>query len=269
MPEVDFSWGLRCFFTFGVLLDHGRLAVMRHSICGRLDQSNKYPSLTLWVQKLHFFMPILESASKIISGISQGHSKPFYYVKAYLKGFQSSYRAHILCEELNLKIVATSKKFRGCTTSFSIWGCSRPLKFDLSLRWPRVTLSDLEWPRVTSSDFGSSKLEPRSKKFSWLNFLSQKLPILRLILESASKMILGISQGRWRPFRYLKAHWKGFQSSYRAHILYEQLKFNLLPPLKDFKVIWRRGLNVANCANRANCANLTILINIGPKCIKN
>ena len=36
----------------------------------------------------------------------------------------------------------------------------------------------------------------------------------------------------------------------------------------DFFNNWR-GLNVANCANRANCANLTILINIDPKCIKN
>ena len=46
-----------------------------------------------------------------------------------------------------------------------------------------------------------------------------------LILKSASKMILGISRGRSRPFCHLKACLRGFQKVPWAHILCEELKW--------------------------------------------
>ena len=73
------------------------------------------------------------------------------------------------------------------------------------------------------------------KKYSWLNFLSQKLPFFMAILKSASKMISGISRGRWRPFCHLKAHLKGFQTVYRAHILCEELKLKIVTTWKRFR----------------------------------
>ena len=51
-------------------------------------------------------------------GTSRGRQRPSHHLKACLRGFQMVYRAHILCEELKLKIVATSKNFEAVQPLF-------------------------------------------------------------------------------------------------------------------------------------------------------
>ena len=64
-------------------------------------------------------------------GTSRGRQRPSHHLKACLRGFQMVYRAHILCEELKLKIVATSKNFEAVRPLFqseAAWGHSSDLK---------------------------------------------------------------------------------------------------------------------------------------------
>ena len=106
-------------------------------------------------------------------GTSRGRQRPSHHLKACLRGFQMVYRAHILCEELKLKIVATSKNFEAVRPLFqseAAWGHSSDLKPPrppyMILKWLALTSGCQIWPRprmasAASSDLGSSKQRPR------------------------------------------------------------------------------------------------------------
>ena len=85
-------------------------------------------------------------------GTSRGRQRPSHHLKACLRGFQMVYRAHILCEELKLKIVATSKNFEAVRPLFqseAAWGHSSDLKpprppvYDTQMPCPDLRMSNL------------------------------------------------------------------------------------------------------------------------------
>ena len=85
-------------------------------------------------------------------GTSRGRQRPSHHLKACLRGFQMVYRAHILCEELKLKIVATSKNFEAVQPLFqseAAWGHSSDLKpprppvYDTQMPCPDLRMSNL------------------------------------------------------------------------------------------------------------------------------
>ena len=83
------------------------------------------------------------------------------------------------------------------------------------------TFQDTYWATYTCL-IGMNKLYLGSK-----NFL-----LTTSILESASNIIFGLSRDRSRPFRHLKFCLKWFQSSYRAYILCEELKWEIITTSK-------------------------------------
>ena len=116
-------------------------------------------------------MLILESASKIISGISRGRQRPSHHLKACLRGFQRVYRAHILCEELKWENITTSKL---APRLYEHFFNLRPLEatpaasdlqdphiwYSNDFPWPQDVKFDLGlgWPLATSSDLGIAKV---------------------------------------------------------------------------------------------------------------
>ena len=104
-------------------------------------------------------------------GTSRGRQRPSHHLKACLRGFQMVYRAHILCEELKLKIVATSKNFEAVRPLFqseAAWGHSSDLKPPrppyMILKWLALT-SGYQMPRIEKE-----VVQPQ-KFLRWLLFL--------------------------------------------------------------------------------------------------
>ena len=154
-------------------------------------------------------------------GTSRGRQRPSHHLKACLRGFQMVYRAHILCEELKLKIVATSKNFEAVRPLFqseAAWGHSSDLK---PPRPPYMILKCLAltsgcqiwpWPQFWTSEVVRGRPRPSEAevKFNILSIIYGGLGGSRLLEwpRAASDWKRGRTASKFLLFLILALHTK-------------------------------------------------------------
>ena len=97
-------------------------------------------------------------------GTSRGRQRPSHHLKACLRGFQMVYRAHILCEELKLKIVATSKNFEAVWPLFQSEAARGHSSY---LEPPRPPYMILRMLNLTSASDGLGRPRTTSEVQNW------------------------------------------------------------------------------------------------------